>query len=685
MVRRRPGASLARVYAFIIFSIVTMFSLEAQSQDPESLVGQVRYDDINQKVNVDVIYDPENYDPNLKILTKNPFAQYHPVKRQGRINYDRPEKIKSYVVYIKLNLNGDIDVIESLTINAEKDEIFRGIQRDFPRLKKVKIPYLSSLKNLKFLPFMPALDDEEEYYVPYRYDVQNITRNGVLENYEISKVEDYRPLHEKLNIKIGTYWIFLDHEDYVYEIEYSVKDELRRFEDADEFYWNIIGTDIDFPIDDAQTFIEVPNGLNLLETNLYTGRRGSKLNNGDVEKIGNIYHIRSTQPLNPREGMTISLRWEKGVFSAQPLRTRVFYFVYHFRSGLTYIGSILAFSLLCFFFWLKYGKDPESGPLFPRYVPHPDYSAAGINFIHNNGLTDHRALFATLKSLQFNNDLKLRSTPSLTKITPLEKPSGTDLDPDEKTLLSSLFASGETDPIYLREEYNGDFHDRYDVFRTALKERYSSGFHQENGCWVFLVFLLGASFFLWLLFKGPHDPYSGIQVHILWSLVVIFIFFWAIMGARTQRGQKILGYVDGLKLYLKHADGEQLNTYKVGGPPPPMSMDRYKELLPYAIALNLETPWTNYFESVMPWDEVESLESEYRGFGSDNDFVNFDDVLTQSLQPPPPVYTSSGSSSSSSDYSSSYSSSSSSSSSSSGGGGGGSSGGGGGGGGVSGW
>jgi uncharacterized membrane protein len=34
--------------------------------------------------------------------------------------------------------------------------------------------------------------------------------------------------------------------------------------------------------------------------------------------------------------------------------------------------------------------------------------------------------------------------------------------------------------------------------------------------------------------------------------------------------------------------------------PPPMSKDRYEQLLPFAMALDVEKPWSQYFEKVLP-------------------------------------------------------------------------------------
>jgi uncharacterized membrane protein len=111
-----------------------------------------------------------------------------------------------------------------------------------------------------------------------------------------------------------------------------------------------------------------------------------------------------------------------------------------------------------------------------------------------------------------------------------------------------------------------------------------------------------------------------------------------------------------------------MNAVKVGSDaPPPMSLERYERFLPYAVALNVEKPWTKYFEHQLP-AEAENYAPAWGQFGS-RSFSNvggMNDAIMSSMN--------TGVSSSLPQ-----------SSSSSGGGGGGSSGGGGGGGGGGGW
>ena len=74
------------------------------------------------------------------------------------------------------------------------------------------------------------------------------------------------------------------------------------------------------------------------------------------------------------------------------------------------------------------------------------------------------------------------------------------------------------------------------------------------------------------------------------------------MPAPTKKGQNIRTEIEGFKLYLETAEKDRLNAQKdvLGGREPPMTKERYEAFLPYAIALDVEKPWTKYFEKILP-------------------------------------------------------------------------------------
>ena len=64
------------------------------------------------------------------------------------------------------------------------------------------------------------------------------------------------------------------------------------------------------------------------------------------------------------------------------------------------------------------------------------------------------------------------------------------------------------------------------------------------------------------------------------------------MGAPTPLGRGRMDEIEGLKRYLTVAEEDRMNMAGA----PEMSPQHYEKLLPYAVALNLEKPWSNAFQ-----------------------------------------------------------------------------------------
>ena len=150
------------------------------------------------------------------------------------------------------------------------------------------------------------------------------------------------------------------------------------------------------------------------------------------------------------------------------------------------------------------------------------------------------------------------------------------------------------------------------------------------------------------------------------TIGVVQVPFGQWMRAPTVDGRKLLDQLDGLRLYLGVAERDELARAKA----PPMTIDEYQRLLPYAMALDVEKTWGDRLAAVMGASAVAAAGAGMAWYhassGTRFDAGSFGSSLNSSL-------------------SSAISSSASPPGSSSGGGGGGSSGGGGGGGGGGGW
>ena len=60
-------------------------------------------------------------------------------------------------------------------------------------------------------------------------------------------------------------------------------------------------------------------------------------------------------------------------------------------------------------------------------------------------------------------------------------------------------------------------------------------------------------------------------------------------------GRKLMDEIEGLKMYMEVAEKNRLNIMN----PPEKTPQLFEKLLPYAVALSIETKWSRQFESIL--------------------------------------------------------------------------------------
>ncbi len=77
------------------------------------------------------------------------------------------------------------------------------------------------------------------------------------------------------------------------------------------------------------------------------------------------------------------------------------------------------------------------------------------------------------------------------------------------------------------------------------------------------------------------------------GIVLLNVLYVFIMGAPTPLGAKMMDGIDGLRQYLTLAEKDRMNMAGA----PEMSPQHFEKLLPYAVALGVEKPWSRTFET----------------------------------------------------------------------------------------
>ena len=480
------------------------------------------------------------------------------------------EKITSYEVIINVQQDADFIVTENINVISEGRQIRRGIFRDLPRFK---------------------LDEGAK--IPYQYKILSVTRNGKREPFANNDKNN------ATQIRIGDADYFLPRGPHNYVITYEVKNEVRYNETFDEVYWNAIGTYWNFPMDTARATITFPQTIRPQELNCFTGRHGSTESNCKMSRDGQSFHIEALSPLAKREGMSVSIKFDKGIIdpSSQEDKTMLWWF----KNGAIALLGFSLIGLLGYYYraWNKVGRDPQKEPVFARYAPPEGYSPAAVHQIYYRGLRGNKALIASLIHMSVNKHLELDSSKTETNIRHLETNKNIALPIEQDILIRSLFSHQEL--IHLGKQPNVLFTSAYNAFTRTLTKKYGNEYFRWNAGSSILGVVLSvigvvAAF---TQFYGNNSEYFFIILAVLAAMNLLFIF---IMPAPTKKGQKIRTEIEGFKLYLETAEKGRLNAKEdvLSDQEPPMTKERYESFLPFAIALNVEKPWTKYFEKILP-------------------------------------------------------------------------------------
>jgi uncharacterized membrane protein YgcG len=613
------------------------------------------------------------------------------------------ERVLGFHSEIVVGTDAGMQVTETIRVRADGNQIRHGIYRDFPT------DYRDRHGNRVRVDFQPqglVRDDASE---PFHSEAQG---NGI-------------------RVYFGSKDVSLDPGDHTYAFRYRTTRQLGFFADHDELYWNATGNGWDFALDTASAAVTLPGAIppSDLHVEAYTGTQGSRGQDYSASADAPSHAVfATTRALGSREGLTLVVRFPKGVVAAPTSAEQTRWFLRD--NGGVLVGGIGLALMWAYYLmqWLRVGRDPKPGVVIPLYEAPANLSPGALRHIERMGYDD-RCFAADLVDLGVRGAIGIQQDGS---DYTLRRRSGADKSwpAAEGVLLGSALGSQET--LVLKQSE----HTRIAAALKAHRERIESDddghYFRTNSKLVVPGALLGiAALVLGLFAHGATPMFAGAAFILFWltfwsfgvfalvtaaikawrappgilafggaifitlfslpfvagelvgigvfvsltgvvfaavagALVLTNLAFFQWLKAPTIEGRKVLDQIAGLRLYLGVAERDELKTQQA----PPMTIDEFQRFLPYALALGVEKTWADRFAAAVGPAAAAAAAGAMGWYqGSTNDLSNvsrFASSLGSSL-------------------SSTISSSSSAPGSSSGSGGGGSSGGGGGGGGGGGW
>ncbi|MBN1893555.1 DUF2207 domain-containing protein [bacterium] len=545
-----------------------------------------------------------------------------------------PEKIYSYDSRIRVNPDGSMIVTETVRVNCRGDRIRRGIYRDFPTRYR----------------------DGHGKWVVVKFQPLEILRDGNPEPWHMENRSNGKRVY------IGSSAVYLEPGEYTYSICYETDRQLGFHKDFDELYWNVTGNGWEFVIDRASACVELPPYVSegVIGYEGYTGPQGSREKNLSMYREPWSSHIcfETTRPLSPREGLTIVVNWKKGLIPEPSAAEKAGNFA---RDNLgLFIGILGSILLLAYYLidWFRVGKDPEKGTIIPLFFPPNGLSPAILRYIRDKKY-GHKAFTAALINLAVKGAIRIHQTKRTYSIAK-ESSTGVKWSPEEKRIYDALLADNRE--FEFKTGNHSKIQNAIKGMKTVLERDYQKTYFMTNrryfwfgslislailglclvtfpdksalgilfflGIWsigvFFLVsrivlavkalltqksgravafgglifftlfsipFLAGEVFALW----GLSQVTSPLWFFIILALLVINGVFFRLMEAYTPAGRRLMDQIEGFQQYLSVTEGERLRLMN----PPRRTPQLFEDLLPYAIALDVEKEWAKQFEQVL--------------------------------------------------------------------------------------
>lgn len=543
------------------------------------------------------------------------------------------EYIQSYHSVIELAKSGAMRVTETIKVNAEGRDIRRGIFRDFP---------------------LYAQDDKGRR-TKVDFAVLSVERDGEPENWHSETVSG------GIRIYTGSADVLLRPGEYTYQITYTTDRQIRYFDDHDELYWNVTGNGWQFPIAEASATVVLPDGVKPADTAFYTGTLGATEKNARVMSEGNEVFFSTTRPLPVSAGLTIALSFPKGALLAPDKGQAFWWYLRDNLGTIIGLGGLFLVFVYYLRSWFAVGRDPAHGVMVPRWDAPDGISPALVNYIDNRGFSGGAwpAFSATLLDLAVKGFVVLDDLKTSIIVRRTEKDAGAELPGGQRALLAAVGGAGQTLPI--NKANGARVQKTEAAFRNAIENEHRNRYYHANSGYIFAGVALSVVTLVTMLIFGDldGDTVALIIVPVFFSIVIggfavgigkqlrrsrslvarigliimiafigfvavsvvlgtlasavfddalsqhwpllvavggivlINALFFFLMGAPTPLGQKMTDGIAGLRTYLTLAEKDRMNMAGA----PEMSPKHFETLLPYAVALGVEKPWTKTFET----------------------------------------------------------------------------------------
>jgi hypothetical protein len=200
------------------------------------------------------------------------------------------ERVLHFHSEIRLAADGSLTVTEVILVQAEGQQLRRGIAREF---------------------------------AVYPFELLRVVRNGEPEPYVVERTSD------GVRVRTGDAEAPLRYGRHTYEIRYRTARQVAFHDARDELRWDVSGHAWSMPLDNISAEVLLPGSAPAasLKAEAFTGPVGGTGRSYQAFTAAGSAAVRSTRPFLPREGMTIAVTFPKGLVTPPALWQRAGWFV----------------------------------------------------------------------------------------------------------------------------------------------------------------------------------------------------------------------------------------------------------------------------------------------------------------------------------------------------------------------
>jgi uncharacterized membrane protein len=382
-------------------------------------------------------------------------------------------------------------------------------------------------------------------------------------------------------------------------IEYSVANGTRFFEEHDEFYWNVTGNDWPVPIGQASaTVFFPPEASGRLRAQAFEGIYGSS-DHARASVEGPSASFETINPLPMRGGLTIDVYIEKGVLRQASGLQRFFRFL---RSNPVLTLPVWAFAVMFALWWMK-GRDPDPGmSVAPMYEPPEKMGPAEVGTLIDDSV-DSRDITCVLVDMAVRGYVKIVETQHKGFLSSskdyefhLLKDSNqwNELTDYERAMLQQVFSGGQ---MTLLSNLRNHFYTSLPMIKSeimgALKSKgmYTLDPDSAMGYWGLGLLMVALPYAALQVF-GVADFLSSLPIAIGCGLVAlaIIVIIGKQLTATSLKGARTRVQILGFQEFMNRVDADRLKR---------MPPDTFEKYLPYAMALGVEHRWAKAFEGII--------------------------------------------------------------------------------------